>query len=313
MENDCKQRAVAGTRIGKPLLAYLIFVVVCYAAEWFISDTGLLTPENESLIKLACSLSLLGAFFVYLTLPGGKAKNNGAKILVLEKVTLYCAMLGVLFTPILLINSATSPMEDSLIYLLTGVCLYAHSSIRHKHIRNGGSLELEEEKGGIRKKDTDSKKLIIVQGVSLEKLDKVIKENCVNYINPDGSNSMQLWRLEQSKFAITFPRGIDYPKTFLYVVEDLSIFLGTPNAHKDIMGWTETKELKKLPGEMALYRFDSGKDAVYATTEDGQTWRQNSNVLGKIFDKDNGHAVFIPRPEIDWEAAEKLTLYDKKS
>ena len=62
-----------------------------------------------------------------------------------------------------------------------------------------------------------------------------------------------------------------------------------------------------------LYRFDSGKDAVYATTEDGQTWRQNSNVLGKIFDKDNGHAVFIPRPEIDWEAAEKLALYDKKS
>lgn len=311
MENDYNEQMKRETRIKKALFTYLIFVLATYLIEWAVCyAAGIEFPnpitESEPLYLTITVLTLcvIGWFTIYRLFLRDGEKIKERKTSILEDITLYGAALGPAFTPILPYSPRTSSVEDLLIILLIAACLCLYLSVRDKNIQKYfQELEKRWEKAA------HSKKLIIAQGVSLEEIDKDIREN-TNYINTDRSNSMQLWRLEESRFAITFPYGVDHSQNFVNIVEDLSAFIETPNAH-EIMGWTETEDLE-LPGNIVLYRYSTNNKEVYATTEDGQIWIQNTDLSGNIFKKDNGRATFIPRPEINWKNAEKLTLYDKR-
>ncbi len=148
--------------------------------------------------------------------------------------------------------------------------------------------------------DTDT--LVLVENVTdCELLEIILFDYVELQCKSLCENLPFLWKVGESRYAITFPCGIS--RQHLYgLADDLASYLSPETIH----AWCRPELFKKKQGEW-LYLCNGNDDFLHAFSDDGTAW--DIDYDDAILRNPHSAYGFKEYPTINWDAAERLGLY----
>ena len=199
--------------------------------------------------------------------------------------------------------------------LILAACYFSWAKYKQRKAEQG-SRNGRHSRKSLPAHEMPNDKLVIIDNLSNAEADKILTDFCRMYNEEDYQALPRLYRLNERRYAVTFPYDIDF-EIFCYFVNYVHYPIDCDKSF-DVSAWTATESVKNLITESTNQRVmlfipqsDKEGDNVYLTTEDNIGYKIDFAFRGKNKPLDFP-ALYFKKPPIAIEELSGKSYLDYK-